>query len=58
MKNKKYLVLAILMIATTIAYAQPGFAETVEDAEAPIPGIVIAIIAAIGIGVIKLRKKN
>jgi hypothetical protein len=30
----------------------------VEDAEAPIPGIVIAIIAAIGIGVIKLRKKN
>ncbi|MFB0904958.1 MAG: hypothetical protein QMB11_11290 [Nonlabens sp.] len=58
MKNNKYLVLAILMIATTTAYAQPGFDGDVEDAQAPIPGIVIAVIAAIGIGIVKLRKKD
>ncbi|MFT5926051.1 MAG: hypothetical protein ACI9WL_000794 [Rubritalea sp.] len=57
MKNNTYIVLAILMIATTSAYAQPGFDNTVDDV-APIPGIVIAIIAAIGIGIVKLRKKN
>jgi hypothetical protein len=57
MKNNTYIFLAILMIATTSAYAQPGFDNTVDDV-APIPGIVIAIIAAIGIGIVKLRKKN
>jgi hypothetical protein len=57
MKKNTYIVLAILMIATTSAYAQPGFDNTVDDV-APIPGIVIAIIAALGIGIVKLRKKN
>jgi hypothetical protein len=59
MKNKKCLVLAILMIATTAASAQPSFNDSVDDTEqAPIPGIVIAIIAAVGIGVLKSRKKD
>jgi hypothetical protein len=57
MKNNIYTVLVILMISTTSAFAQPGFDDSVDDV-APIPGIVIAIIAAIGIGIVKLRKKD
>ncbi|WP_124979009.1 hypothetical protein [Nonlabens xiamenensis] len=40
----------------TIAQTGPGFVDDVADA--PIPGIALAIAAAIGIGCYKLRKRN
>lgn len=57
MKNNKYLVLAIFILIGTIAHAQVGFEEDVTDA-APIPGLLLALCAAIGIGVAKLRAKK
>lgn len=58
MKNNKYLVLAIFILIGTMAHAQaPGFEEDVTDA-APIPGLLLALCAAIGIGVAKLRAKK
>ncbi|WP_405370068.1 hypothetical protein [Nonlabens sp. Asnod2-A12] len=58
MKNNKYLVLAVFILVGTIAHAQaPGFVDDVEDT-APIPGLLLAVCAAIGIGVAKLRAKK
>lgn len=57
MKNNKYLVLAIFILIGTMAHAQaPGFVDDVDDA--PIPGLLLAVCAAIGIGVAKLRAKK
>ncbi|MEO9953006.1 hypothetical protein [Nonlabens sp.] len=61
MKNNKYLILAIFILVGTIAHAQaPGFVDDVNDVEdtAPIPGLLLAVCAAIGIGVAKLRAKK
>ena len=60
MKNNKYLVLAIFILIGTMAHAQAGFMDDVTDVEdtAPIPGLLLAVCAAIGIGVAKLRAKK
>lgn len=57
MKNNKYIVLALCLVITTVCFAQPGFERDVEDV-ASIPGIFLAIAAAIGIGVSKFRNKK
>ncbi|WP_298952060.1 hypothetical protein [uncultured Nonlabens sp.] len=58
MNNNKYVVLVIFILIGTIAHAQaPGFVDDVEDT-APIPGLLLAVCAAIGIGVAKLRSKK
>jgi hypothetical protein len=57
MKNNKYIVLVILLTASSAIYAQPGFDPGIEDT-APIPGIFLAIAAAIGIGVAKYKVKK
>jgi hypothetical protein len=48
MKNNKYIILALCLVATTVCFAQPGFEPDVEDV-ASIPGMFLAIVAAIGI---------
>lgn len=57
MKNNKYVIFALLFVVTTAAFAQPGFDDTVDDVAA-IPGLLLAIAAAVGIGVAKLRNKK
>ncbi|WP_167342721.1 MULTISPECIES: hypothetical protein [Nonlabens] len=57
MKNSQKLVLFAFILIGSIASAQPGFDDTVEDV-APIPGLLIAAAAAIGIGVRSVYKKS
>ncbi|MEN8817196.1 MAG: hypothetical protein ABF274_10070 [Nonlabens sp.] len=57
MKNKKYIILYLFLVITTISYAQPTFEEEVEDV-ASIPGLFLALAAAIGIGILKFRNKE
>lgn len=59
MKNLKVILTFALIFATTLSsFAQgPGFVDDVDDV-APIPGIVMAIISAICIGVYSLRNKR
>ena len=58
MKNK-YVILAILIVITTTVQAQPGFDQGVDDVgTVPIPGILLAIAVAVGLGVTKLRSKK
>ncbi|AGC76614.1 hypothetical protein LX97_01273 [Nonlabens dokdonensis] len=61
MKKLKFtLLIGMLMLATT-AFAQGGLDAIAFDDElsdTPLPGIAIAIIAAIGIGIVKLRAKK
>ena len=57
MKAKLYITLIVLIVSNSIVMAQPGFDDTVEDV-AFIPGIVLAIAAALGIGIRKIMKKK
>ncbi|MEE2801101.1 MAG: hypothetical protein VX550_02855 [Bacteroidota bacterium] len=57
MKAKLYITLIILIVSNSIVMAQPGFDDTVEDV-AFIPGIALAIAAALGIGIRKIMKKK
>ncbi len=59
MKNYKLnSALVVTLLISVCSYAQgPGFADDVDDV-APIPGIVLAIISALCIGVYSLRKKK
>lgn len=57
MKNSQKLVLFAFILIGSIANAQPGFDDTVEDV-AFIPGIALAIAAALGIGIRKIMKKK
>ncbi|WP_167342731.1 hypothetical protein [Nonlabens sp. SY33080] len=57
MKAKLYITLIILLVSNSIVMAQPGFDDTVEDV-AFIPGIALAIAAALGIGIRKIMKKK
>lgn len=57
MKAKLYITLILLIVSNSIVMAQPGFDDTVEDV-APIPGLLIAAAAAIGIGVRSVYKKS
>ncbi len=56
---KKFILTATFIIGATITVAAqgPGFADDVDDV-APIPGIALAIAAAVGIGVVKLRRNK
>ncbi len=54
---KKNIVLLLFLFVSTLSLAQPGFDPDVEDT-APIPGIILTIGAAIGVGVYKLRRNN
>ncbi len=56
MKNIKLITLVAFLTVSTAAMAQPGFAGDVGDA--PIPGIALAIAAAIGLGVVKLKRNK
>lgn len=60
MKNIKSIALIAFLTLSMTAMAQPGFPDgtDVEDATAPIPGIALAIAAAIGIGFVKLKRKK
>lgn len=62
MKNIKSIALIAFLTLSMTAVAQPGFDSTggtdVEDAQAPIPGIALAIAAAVGIGFVKLKRKK
>jgi hypothetical protein len=55
MKNR-YIILLMALMATSMSYAQPTFVPVVDDT--PIPGLVLAAIAAIGIGAYKLKNKK
>lgn len=55
MKNNKYIILALLLVVTTVCFAQPGFERDVEDV-ASIPGLFLAVAAAVGIAVSKFRE--
>lgn len=57
MRNKKYVLLVLMLLVISVSYAQPGFDDDIEDT-APIPGLVIAVVAAIGLGAAKLIKKK
>ncbi|WP_181072526.1 hypothetical protein [Nonlabens tegetincola] len=57
MKAKLYITLILLLVSNSIVMAQPGFDDTVEDV-AFIPGIALAIAAALGIGIRKIMKKK
>ena len=57
MKAKFYITLIVLIVSNSIVMAQPGFDDTVEDV-AFIPGIALAIAAALGIGIRKIMKKK
>ncbi|WP_157539248.1 MULTISPECIES: hypothetical protein [Nonlabens] len=57
MKAKLYITLIVLIVSNSIVMAQPGFDDTVEDV-AFIPGIALAIAAALGIGIRKIMKKK
>lgn len=58
MRNKTSIIVAVFLLISTSAYAQPAFEEVVDDT-APIPGIFIAIAAAIGLGIMnQLRTKK
>ncbi|MBF4984699.1 hypothetical protein FNJ87_10265 [Nonlabens mediterrranea] len=57
MKNIKLIALIAFLTLSMTAVAQPGFVEDVPDA-APIPGIALAIAAAVGIGFVKLKRKK
>ncbi|KEZ92627.1 hypothetical protein [Nonlabens ulvanivorans] len=59
MKNIKSIALIAFLTLSMTAMAQPGFPDgtDVEDA-APIPGIALAIAAAVGIGFVKLKRKK
>ena len=54
---KKYLILLLFLLVSTLSSAQPGFDPEVDDV-APIPGLILAAVAAIGVGVYKLRRNN
>jgi hypothetical protein len=43
---------------TAVSAQAPGFDDDVEDVAAPIPGIALAVAAAVGIGVAKLRRNK
>ncbi|WP_397302033.1 hypothetical protein [Nonlabens ulvanivorans] len=62
MKNIKSIALIAFLTLSMTAMAQPDFGPTggtdVEDAQAPIPGIALAIAAAVGIGFVKLKRKK
>ncbi|MGJ8683808.1 MAG: hypothetical protein ACSHWW_04255 [Nonlabens sp.] len=60
MKNIKLLALIAFLTVSTTAMAQtaPGFGATLDDTGAPIPGIALAIAAAIGLGVVKLKRNK
>lgn len=55
--NKTFVAFALCLFMTTISIAQPGFEETVDDV-APIPGILLAIAVAVGLGVRKTLKSR
>lgn len=57
MRNKKYILLVLMLLVISVSYAQPGFDDDIEDT-APIPGLVVAVVAAIGLGAAKLIKKK
>jgi len=57
MKNIKLIAVIAFLTVSTAAMAQPVFDTDVPD-EAPIPGIALAIAAAIGVGVVKLRRNK
>ena len=57
MRNKKYILLVLMLLVISVSYAQPGFDDDIEDT-APIPGLVVAVVAAIGLGTAKLIKKK
>ena len=57
MRNKKYILLVLMLLVISVSYAQPGFDDDIEDV-APIPGLVVAVVAAIGLGTAKLIKKK
>ena len=55
---KKFILAASFICLTTVASAQgPGFVDDVDDV-APIPGIALALAAAVGLGVVKLRRNK
>lgn len=54
----KLIALLAFLTLSVSAAAQPAFDPTVDDPGAPIPGIAIAIAAAIGIAVVKLRRNK
>lgn len=56
---KRFLLTVSFVICATMAVAAqgPGFDDDVDDV-APIPGIALAIAAAVGIGVVKLRRNK
>lgn len=55
--NKTIVLVMIIGIISPVIYAQPGFAPDTGDV-APIPGIVVAMAAALGIGIYSLKRKN
>lgn len=58
MKNPKSSLLIVMLTLSSTAFAQaPPFDPDVDDV-APLPGIMFAIIAAVGIGIVKLRAKK
>jgi len=56
-KATKYFTLILIFHCLFTVAQGPGFNDDVDDV-APIPGIVFALIAAIGIGCFKLLKRN
>jgi hypothetical protein len=58
MKIKIYIALALLIgFSLNVSAQAPGFDTSVDDVTAPIPGIVLAAIVALGLGVKKALKK-
>jgi len=59
MKNYKLIIAVVFtLLLSVVSNAQgPGFVDDVDDV-APIPGIVLAIVSALGIGIYSLRNKN
>jgi hypothetical protein len=59
MQVKKMMCVLIAFLAVvSYANAQPGFNEGVDDVGAPIPGLLLAAIAGLVIGVRKIYPKK
>ena len=54
---RRFCTLLFFILFTTISVAQPGFENDIEDT-APIPGIFLAVSAAVGLIVVKLRQDS
>jgi hypothetical protein len=58
MKIKFYLALSLIIGTSFSVCAQPGFPPAVDDVTAPLPGLALAALIAVGLGLRKSLKSK